>query len=133
MKLSDLKCIPIIVSFVMLAGCTGMNSNFGCNAKASTTCTPVSQVNARADLGAFDNEEQGIRRIRLPTRASVAPHLLGDPVRTNERIQHIWIAPYQDLDHNYHEASDVYTVLEQPHWMGNPEKEIKTTETEQED
>jgi len=138
------KSMPAIFVLALLSGCTGMNGHFGCHAKAGTGCMPVSQVNAQAQAGDFDYQTSG-GRIELPTQQSFgdarrsshldkasgyrgATPIPGEPVRFGERIQRIWIAPYQDLANNYHEPSYVYTVLEKPHWIGVPVKEIKTSE-----
>ena len=138
------KSIPAIIVLAMLSGCAGINGHFGCNTKAGSSCTPVSQVNAQANAGDFDHQTSG-GRIQLPRSQTfgyanskntlekvsgyrgVTP-IPGEPVRFGERIQRIWIAPYQDLANNYHEPSYVYTVLEKPHWIGVPAKEIKTVE-----
>ncbi len=140
-----IKIIAIVGVLAMLSGCAGMNGHFGCDAKANTSCTPVSEVNARANAGYFDYQTSGGGRIQLPTSSQpfgysaqntgyegVTP-MPGEPVRTEGRIQRIWIAPYQDLANNYHEPSYVYTVLEKPHWIGVPAKEIKTAELQEGD
>ena len=135
-----LKVSPMIVLLATLAGCAGMNGRFGCNARAGRSCTPVSQVNARANSGYYTYEASWGRQISLPTRNKstqgsknqVFPYP-GQPIRTSERIQRIWIAPYQDLSSNYHDPSTVYAVLEKPHWTGQPVNEVKTTETQQDD
>ena len=123
-----------------MAGCAGMNGSFGCNVKAGRSCTPVSEVNARASSGYYTYESSSGRQVKVSTksisglgikgRGSMYP---GQPIRTSERIQRIWIAPYQDLSSNYHEPSTVYAVLEKPHWAGQPAREIKATETQQDD
>lgn len=146
MSIRLIKIVPVLIALGLLSGCAGMNGDFGCHATAGSGCTPVSQVNAQAQAGDFDNETSGGGRIQLPasshtfsyaaTQSSayqgVTP-MPGQPVRTTGRVQRLWIAPYQDLAHNYHEPSYVYTVLEKPHWIGVPAKEINTRETEQDD
>lgn len=143
MKSSVFKFLPVTIVLAYLSGCAGMNGGFGCHAKAGTGCTPVSQVNAEAQAGAFDYQTSG-GRIELPTHQTLGyarsknplgrargyrgtTPMPGEPVRFGERLQRIWIAPYQDLANNYHEPSYVYTVIEKPHWIGVPAKEIKTS------
>jgi type IV conjugative transfer system lipoprotein TraV len=144
MRIIVIKTAVIVIALAMLSGCSGMNGHFGCNATAGSSCTPVTQVNARANAGNFNYETSGGGRVQLPTSQifsyatqstgyqGVTP-IPGEPVRVGEQVQRIWIAPYQDLSNNYHEPSYVYTVLERSHWMGVPAHEIKTTQTEQDD
>jgi len=42
------------------------------------------------------------------------------PIRSNEKIQQIWIGPYEDTNGNYHEAAYVYAVVKKGRWIGNP-------------
>ena len=122
-----------------LTGCAGMNSKFGCNAVAGDSCTPVSIVNQKANAGDYDNVQSG-GSINTSDESStqtysyagtnvgynVATPMPGEPVRFGETVQRIWLAPYQDNAGNYHEPSYVYTVLQKPHWIGLPAKEVNT-------
>lgn len=129
---------------LMLSGCAGATSDFSCQATAAGGCTPVSQVNDKANAGVFKSEglsgEEGAlsstQTFQIRGRQSgyhAMTPAAGEPVRAGERIQRIWIAPYQDLANNYHEPSYLYIVLEGPHWIGIPSKEIKLSETGQDD
>ena len=140
MKTLGVKAFFIMVGLVLLSGCAGMNGHFGCDTTAGSSCIPVSQVNASADAGVFDDRRTGGRLPWLSSKwlddstqargyQGVFP-ISDVPVRTQERLQRIWIAPYQDVDHNYHGSSDVYTVLEKSRWLGVPPKEVNTTEAE---
>lgn len=160
---------------LLLAGCSGMNTQFGCDAVASSQCTPVSRINAQAEAGVFDrflvgqtdkesDEHQtaaqpvnsnanqdlpnhssvpvsdsqsltqqkraaafsqfrwgGARQLIADEKAAVASGLLRSP----ERIQRLWIAPYEDAAHRYHGASEVLVVLEPAHWVSAIESEKK--------
>ncbi len=131
-----IKIIPAIALIVSVAGCTGMNGNFGCNATAGDSCSSVSEINAKADAGYYANQNSASQPFSYKqTNTSpggyqgVTP-LPGEPVRFGERVQRIWLAPYQDSANNYHEPSYVYTVLQQPHWLGLPANEIDNSETD---
>lgn len=117
----------------ILSACTGMHENFGCNATASNRCTPVSKVNAKAESGFYDNKQADSTTIQsdnqpysqaMGTGYEANMPMVGRLVRGGERVQRIWIAPYQDLSNNYHEPSYVYTVLNSSHWIGSPVKEV---------
>jgi hypothetical protein len=137
LKLSSL--IIMLGSMVGLTGCAGMNGRFGCDSTAGRSCLPVSQVNARASAGYFNYEESSGHKRSWATSNSIGgavdtPSLyISRPIRTSEHIQRIWIAPYQDLSNNYHGPSTIYAVFEKPHWVGQPARETKATETQQDD
>lgn len=142
--IKNIKIISLMGGLILLSGCASMNGNFGCNAKANRRCTPVSKVNAKAAAGDFDHQTRGAI-FSLPSSSTMFSYasqhagyqgtmpILGKSVRTEERLQRIWIAPYQDRANNYHESNTIYTVLKKPHWIGLPAKEIKTRDTEQDD
>lgn len=135
-KLNMRKVVTLLALIGVLSGCAGVNGRFGCNATASSSCTPVSEINAMAEGGYFDGGMRGARTVSLPIHASSRERdtktklalYKGMPVRDRERIQKIWIAPYQDLRNDYHTASYVYTVLLKPHWAGDASKELNATE-----
>lgn len=131
----------IATSFLGLSGCTGMNSSFGCNARAGDSCTPVSQVNQMANAGDYDNVQSGGPSPQIPPPQShtqtfgytdqnagynIQTPIPGEPVRFGETVQRVWIAPYEDASNNYHEPSYVYTVLNKAHWIGLPAKEVSS-------
>ena len=134
-----LKKISLIILLGSLAGCAGTNSQFGCHATAGRGCMPVSVVNARANAGYYtevgpDGKEESLSvNHRSAYLSDKTAFYLGEPIRTSEKIQRIWLAPYQDVSNNYHEQSVIYAVLDKPHWAGKPSKEIKETETQQGD
>ena len=107
-----------------LTSCAAMNGSFGCNRTAGDHCTPVGKVNAAADAGDFSHSQSGDTQTETHyidyTDASPPKAALpGEPVRQSETVQRIWIAPYQDTARNYHEPSEVFTVLRHSHWIGS--------------
>lgn len=126
--------ISLIISIASLSGCTGMNGRFGCNATAGDSCTPVSIVNRNAQAGDYDNvdnasdsgsaSQQNFGYASKDVGYNVTTPIPGEPVRFGESVQRIWIAPYKDSSHNFHEPSYVYTVLNKSHWIGLPEQSI---------
>ena len=135
--IKKLGMIFIGISFLGLTGCAGMNSSFGCNARAGDSCTPVSKVNQNAEAGTYDNVDSGGEQSgESNTQAfgyanagenagyNVATPTPGQPIRFGDTVQRIWIAPYEDTSQTYHEPSYVYTVLDKSHWIGLPAKEV---------
>lgn len=53
---SKVKILYIIASAILLSGCAGMNSDFGCNqVQGLSSCTSMWTVNHMANQGAFNN------------------------------------------------------------------------------
>jgi type IV conjugative transfer system lipoprotein TraV len=132
------KITTILLVAALMQGCAGLNGKFGCKASATNSCTTVSKVNSQADAGYFSFKSSGGDDAQHQsqtfaydtgykgyTGTTPAP---GEPVRFGEQVQRIWIAPYQDRVNNYHEPSYIYTVLNKPHWIGSPAREIRNSE-----
>lgn len=115
----------LIFTLTNLTGCAGMNGQFGCNEKAGRGCTPVYEVNKRADSGMYAFGE-GASHSSVNGKAQVINNegsnyaLNGQPLRHKESVQHIWIAPFEDKDGVYHQASSIFVVLKKSHWDGLP-------------
>ncbi len=109
----------------VLAGCAGMNSDFDCHEVGGrgAGCVSLNQVNRLADSGYFTHRENPAV-IADQTATSQAARTqfaqAGKPLRTNESIQRVWVAPFVDSHDNYHAASTVYTVMTPSHWLGHP-------------
>jgi type IV conjugative transfer system lipoprotein TraV len=131
-KLSTI--VSLLISVALLSGCAGMNGKFDCNATAGDSCTPVSIVNRNAQAGDYDNvdnsgdsgsaSQQNFGYASKDVGYNVTTPIPGEPVRFGESVQRIWIAPYKDSSHNFHEPSYVYTVLNKSHWIGLPQPSI---------
>ena len=142
-KIHQLKIIFICIPFLGLVSCAGMNSNFGCDARAGDSCTPVSKVNQNAQAGDYDNADSGDLSQSSESNTqtfgyanktensnagyNVPTPIPGQPIRFGDTVQRIWIAPYEDASQNYHEPSYVYTVLDKSHWIGLPAQEVNET------
>ena len=120
-----------MTSLLLLNGCTGMNTDFGCNHTAGDSCQTIMAVNRKASAGGYNHlptTQQPHDAVTIPAKTpqgfTVATPQAGAPVRYSENIQRIWIGPYQDRQGNYHEPSMVYTVLTPAHWVGLPPKAI---------
>ena len=131
LKPNNLALIFLSPILLVLSGCIGMNSKFDCNAASGGKCAPMSNINKMADYGAFQNTDADSRAdsSKALTQANKNYHSLsayplntfaGEPIRTNESIQQIWIGPYEDINGNYHEPSYMYTTIKKGKWFGEP-------------
>lgn len=128
----------LIMNVCYLSACT-TNSSFDCPNKAGVSCRSLDQINAMVDKGEIhgrmqeDSSDLALTRINqsansdefqsFPSSSNFIP---GQPIRYGETVQRIWIAPYEDIEGNYHQDSLIYAVMKDGHWIGRPVKTIKS-------
>jgi conjugal transfer pilus assembly protein TraV len=118
--------VGIIVCFMTLTGCTGLNSRFDCPNQAGVRCKSLDQINGMVDSGQIRGRG-AISRVDVvdvtdePAFQAYHPNAMSAaaPMRSGETIQRIWIAPYEDTEGNYHLESYVYAVMKVSHWDNN--------------
>ena len=108
-----------------------LGSKFDCNANSGGRCAPMHHINRMASYGTF-NESQPFpsntnELVYIQSKQNQNKQDTGkskkfeqELIRSNETIQQIWIGPYEDTNGNYHEGSNVYTVVKKGRWIGNP-------------
>ncbi len=112
-----------ILSCLMFTGCTKVNSEFDCPAPNGGSCKRMDQV--------YDliNGEGGVAQESLAVALNRNPLVMegrpGDPLRYGEGVMRVWIAPYEDTEGSYHQASQVYSVVQKGHWIQNPPRAFK--------
>jgi len=117
-----LKCmlsILVMTSLMNLTGCAGMNSQFDCNVGSDGMCASMDQINQIADAGALNGDGSETQPVyfHYPTPAGYpTENIEGQPLRTTDRTQIIWIAPYVDKQDNLHFPSRVATVVKKGSW-----------------
>lgn len=113
--------IPTIsVLSLFLSGCVGLESKFDCNVDSGGRCAPMHHINQMANYGFFNNEKKPYRvkgAAALEDTQYVKINNESKPLRSNEKIQQIWIGPYEDSNGNYHEGENVYTVIKKGGWV----------------
>lgn len=134
----------VIVISVLFTGCASTGSgNFSCPAASTGMCKPIhdvdkmvsdgqlgqsggaagsGSVSANQAAGAFDN-------FSTPYPASIIT--AGAPLRIQEQVMAVWVAPYQDKQGNYHDPSTLYTVIEPGHWVANPVKAVDSNDSDE--
>lgn len=128
-----MKVKKIILSALIatvLSGCAHMNSDFDCPMKNGVRCQSLDEVNAAIDRGEISGTG-ALSQISSASYHDMAYSEYKDsvtgkyPVRYQEDVMRVWIAPFEDTDGNYHQASSVYTVTKPGYWIGNPAREIR--------
>ncbi|HEX4045460.1 MAG TPA: type IV conjugative transfer system lipoprotein TraV [Gammaproteobacteria bacterium] len=118
---------------VFLTGCAS-NANLDCPMKPGVRCESLDRVNARVNAGEIGSEET------LPATTKSIEHIysaktmktmdspilsLKEPLRSDETVMRIWIAPFEDTSGNYHQESSVFTIVKSAYWLGYPVKKAK--------
>lgn len=112
----------VIVNFMVLTGCTKLNSEFDCPAPNGGSCKRMDQVYNLVNGEGGVEESLAVAPNRNPLVLEGRP---GDPLRYGEGVMRVWVAPYEDIEGNYHQASQVYSVVQKGHWIQNPPKATK--------
>ena len=120
--ITSFRLLVISILSVFLSGCIGMGSKFDCNVDSGGKCAPMHHINQMANYGVF-NEKPKVNNqnpILAENRKDAGIKKNETPIRSNEKIQQIWIGPYEDTNGNYHEAAYVYAVVKKGGWIDNP-------------
>lgn len=133
-----LSIFILIINAGFLSACT-TNSSFDCPNKAGVNCRSLDQINAMVDRGEIHGRmedsgnrlasariEQSDEHDEFQSFPSSPTFIPGQPIRYGETVQRIWIAPYEDVEGNYHQDSVLYTIIKGGHWIGRPVKTIRS-------
>ncbi len=120
-----LMLFPLFLFFLFfLSGCSSMNSLFDCPHKPGVMCRSLDQVNDMVDREVFGNKAS-IPKVKTPkfsflgsntSSVGTVKQSIKKPLRIGEQVVKIWIAPYQDVQGNYHNESEIYTVVNKNQW-----------------
>jgi|HubBroStandDraft_4_1064222.scaffolds.fasta_scaffold968479_2 conjugal transfer pilus assembly protein TraV len=119
---NKLSFITFCMMFLLLTGCSSLNAQFDCPMRPGVHCESLDQVNSRVDRGEI-GQEKWIKGSTSSWMTSASSSF-----RRHETVLPIWIAPFEDTDGNYHQASEVYTILKPGYWQGHPPKMITSDE-----
>lgn len=124
LKKQNIMLVFVSVFTLLLSGCAGMNGKFDCNVSSGGKCAPMNHINKMANYGAFQDNRPYKTGNLMQTKNKISGYPLntfaGQPIRSNESVQQIWIGPYEDAIGNYHEPSYLYTVVKKGRWIGEP-------------
>ncbi len=118
-KLFAIKYFIVLALTIFLSGCMGMGSKFDCNVDSGGRCAPMHHINQMANYGAFTEKPYKADKLMLTEKKEnkSAQNVYGAaPMRSNEKIQQIWIGPYEDSNGNYYEGTNVYVVVKKSEW-----------------
>lgn len=115
----------------LLSGCSSLSGldakdTFTCKATGGVSCESMTSIYNRTQAGTLPAQQQS------PTKASEVPSTYrgresaqlagttltsGQPLRSQEELARLWIAPWRDIDGDLHDASYVYKVIGQSRWL----------------
>jgi conjugal transfer pilus assembly protein TraV len=107
-----IKIIFLSLSAMLLNSCAEMNSGFDCPIKPGVSCESMDQVNARIDRSEVDRESTPsyTQSAYKGSLFSTEEEMSNVPLRSDNKLMRIWIAPYVDKDGNYHTGNNVYSA-----------------------
>jgi hypothetical protein len=116
-----------VCGFVLLAACSSASESFDSEATQGVGAKSISEVNQMIDEGKLqgvqgDNAEkpEAPRVVSKSAERDSETITLSDNSlvqRQPEEHLRVWIAPYQDLSGNFHEASLVHTLKRPSYWQ----------------
>ncbi len=112
-----MKIFPVTIMVFLLCGCSSMNSDFTCPMKNGIRCQSLDEVNTAIDTGTFNLEKKAIEKQKITFKYKYRNNVNARPIRGSEQVIKVWIAPYVDKKGNYHQATEIYTVVGKPHWI----------------
>ncbi len=86
-------------------------------------CKSISEVNHMVDKGqlkSYVEDKELPKPLYSSQGQSPSPIVMGDEgmiQRVSEQHLRVWIAPYQDEQGNFHEASVIHTVIKPGYWQ----------------
>lgn len=149
--MSHIKIIFICWVTLFLSACSSLNSEFECQMKPGIRCESLDQISTRVNRGEinkyssltssccgsspakdssctnYSNSRSTLSNVSL-YKSWAYNSSLHEPLRYGETVQHVWVAPFEDTAGNYHQESDIYTIVKPGHWIGNPPKEFTNDE-----
>lgn len=119
--------MPLLAGAVVLTGCAGTHSDFGCNAISSDSCMTIDAANNLARQKAKEVEVQqgaaSLPNLVKPGAAGVPltstvpqSYFSREPVRMPESTAKVWIAAWVDDQDNVHEPGMLSFVVKPGEW-----------------
>ena len=117
--------IMITLGFI-LSGCSSVSETFDSGPGKGVGVKSITEVNQMVDRGELAGIAEEKRGGGDASSLALAPEISSFPVssqihRYPEQVLRVGIAPFQDDQGNFHEASRIHTVIRQGAWQVKPE------------
>ncbi|MBP6103521.1 MAG: type IV conjugative transfer system lipoprotein TraV [Gammaproteobacteria bacterium] len=129
------KLFYLTACFALLSGCG--NQNFDCPYKDGVRCMRLSEVDKQISAGKLGSDTQNHSKsskasIKLTPLQPVFFVPEGSPLRSQEEVLSIWMAPYQSIDGTYHEQNVLHFVAKEAAWAA-PHARVENLEEQGDD
>lgn len=125
-----LQQLAILGGLLCLTACSTASENFDSEAIQGVGAKSISQVNKMSDRGEIKSITTDEVKATTAPVVSLAPLPQANPekivlsddaviYRQPEQVLRVWIAPFQDQNGNFYEASVVHTLLRPSFWQMN--------------
>lgn len=122
MKIKFIKSVFALIAVLNTSACALYSKEFDSKYEKGVGCKSISEVNQMVDAGVIKGaDDQTLATPLYSTSEKISkPIMLSDQgmiQRVQEEPLRVWIAPYQDEQGNFHEASVVHTVIKPGYWQ----------------
>ncbi len=100
-----------MIAAMNTSACAMFSQDFDCPYEKGVGCKSITEVNHMVDTGQFKSAAEG--------KSLAEPIVMSDKgmiQRISEEHLRVWVAPHQDEQGNFHEASVVHTVIKPGYW-----------------
>lgn len=114
------------IGCALLSGCslTPLQSDFSCPYKDGQACLSMTEADQKIQDPTVSKIEKNTHpkccdAAALPAFSDYPEWTANPPFpkRRPDVVKRMWLAPFEDVDHNWHAASYVYTVDKPAHWV----------------
>ena len=111
----------MLTVFLLLTGCSIPQDSFDCKYSKGVGCCSITEVNGMVNQGRLGkkpfNDDTPLKdSVVLISPDSISADSMVIKRITEEHLR-IWLAPYQDKQGHFHEASIIHTVLKPGCWQ----------------
>lgn len=118
--ISKAFAITATLSLLSLTACSHMNGQFDCPVGKGVSCKSMKEIDNMVNQGYFKDSDS-VSDLRKAPSFKIQNTLSHQaPFKVESRVLKVWFAPFVDSKDNYHQASEVYTVIDKSFWQGNP-------------
>lgn len=105
----------IIGSSLLLIGCQVSKENFDCKYQKGVGCRSITEVNSMINDGKLAVKETKMTAIPIKSEVLNSDNIKVQRI-TEEHLR-IWVAPHQDNQGHFHEATVIHSVLKPGFWQ----------------
>ena len=119
MKVKNAKFVALSMALIALTGCGRTLEKFDCPYGKGVGCRSITEVNQMVNEESVKGLEEGT----LPPSVAASSYSLKGSIngskiqRVSEEHLRVWLAPFQDEQGDFHEASIIHTVLKPGYWQ----------------